>query len=128
MDDDAIVVVDDDEEEKEEREASRWSAAQELAMAALIAGAAYGEAATAAGVSSRTVARWMSDPAFRGEVEAGKAARVARVTGQLLDAANDAVAVLVQECRQADRSADRIRAAGNLLAHGLRYRSQTEVE
>jgi hypothetical protein len=130
MTDEMVWIVDPDDEapgEGEQPRGERWSAAQQLAIAALAAGGSYGEAAGVAGVTSRTITRWMAMPEFRAEVQRQRSARVSRLSGLLLDAGDDAVGVLREELR-ADRSMDRVRAAALLLSHGLRFRQHVDLE
>jgi hypothetical protein len=121
MSDEQVFLVEGDPEP------GRFSAAQELAIAALAAGSSHGEAAEVASVSKRTIVRWMTAPGFREEVDSQKAARVARVSGLLLDAGSEAVVVLRREL-DGERAVDRVRAASLLLSHGLRFRQHGEVE
>ena len=75
----------------------------------------FGEAAEKAGISPRTINRWMNDPAFREEYqrqrdEAGAIARAALRALML-----DAVAVLAERL-DAEDPKERVRAAKTILA------------
>lgn len=59
------------------------SVSDEAIVAALAGGATYANAATAAGVSSRTVRRRMEDPDFRGEVAAARRQAVEQIRARL---------------------------------------------
>jgi hypothetical protein len=59
--------------------------AQERALAALLAGKPYGEAATAAGVHRATLWRWMTgDPRFMARYNAGRRELVDQARAELL--------------------------------------------
>lgn len=108
-----------------ERE-SRRDALDEVVINELARGRTYEEAATAAGWSSRTVARRMRDPQFRRRVSELRSVWVSELSGRLVDSGSTAIDVIVQECRIAERSADRLRAAGMLLNVGLLARRSLE--
>lgn len=99
----------------------------EVIIAALAAGQTYAEAAAIAGVSARTVRRRMSEPEFAREVSTRRGEHMAVVTGQLLSAGPDAVAVL-REALSCDQAPVRLRAAQLLLSLGAKSRAVTDWE
>ncbi len=107
---------------------SELSPRQMLAMGALLAGGTLAHAASSSGVSQRTVARWLDQPAFVQKLQAA--------TDQLID---DVVArVRFRALRAADtltslhqdpnvRPCDRIAAARTLLDFAFRTREVPDV-
>ena len=108
--------------------AARRLAQQELVAEALGRGANYGEAGGLAGVTAKTVQRWVQDPVFARMLSERRGARLAEVTGLLLDATTDAVSVIRRECVEAEKPADRLRAASMLLTMASRLRNHLDVE
>src|SRR3954451_4555787 len=100
-DDGFARVVNDDRPEGLE---SDWSSNQRIVLAALGAGRSYREAAIEAGVSTRTVARWMTDAEFRGEVALVREEQVTRLTVSLLTGADRAVGVVTEELESEESS------------------------
>jgi transposase len=115
------------EERDEERAAGRRSHADEIVLEALAEGMNYTAAAELANVSARTVRRRMTDPAFAALVSMRRGQRVAEVTGVLVGLAGRAVATL-QDCLDAERPADRIKAAQVVLWELHRFRDQIDFE
>jgi hypothetical protein len=99
----------------------------ELIVAALAAGMAYGEAAAAAGTSERTVRRRMSDPSFATEVSRRRGEQVSVLAGRLLGASHEAIEVL-RGCMDAESDAIRLRAAQMVLSLGTQLRHSQEFE
>jgi hypothetical protein len=111
-----------------ETEADRRRAAQdEILIAALAAGESYSAAAKIAGITSRTVARRMADPAFASEVSRRRGQIVAELTGKLTTLGADAVEVL-RDCLHAEKPSDQIRAAHLILSLLAKFRSDSEHE
>jgi transposase-like protein len=100
---------------------------QETVRRVLAAGGNYSDAATEAGVSRRTVARWMSDPTFAKSVSDARAEQVQALTGQLTSLADGAVLVL-SEVLVEGTNPERLRAAQMILDWGTRLRRDTELE
>lgn len=94
----------------------------ELVVAALAAGASYAEAGKAAGISKATVARRMSEPAFRGQVIEAREQMIDQVRGALSDAAPAAAAALMVLAADASSESVRLGAASRLLDLVLRRR------
>ncbi len=116
--------------ERDDGEAVRRRAHQdEILIEALADGLSYSAAAalSRAPVSARTVRRRMADPAFVAEVHQRRAQRVGEVTGMLVRLAHRAVAAL-DECLEADRPSDQIRAAEVVLGQLHRFRDQVDLE
>lgn len=108
--------------------AARRAVQQELVLEALAAGESYGQAGARAGVTGKTVQRWMRDPGFSRQLSDRRGARLSEVTGLLLDATTDAVRVIRQECQHAEKASDRLRAAALLLSMATRMREKLDVE
>jgi len=74
------------------------------ALAALLTGAGYRTAAREAGVSHRTMCRWMTpgDP-FRAEYEAGKKRLMDDVRGRVVAHALEATDLLIERMRKGER-------------------------
>jgi hypothetical protein len=108
--------------------ADRRFAQQELALEALARGCTYSQAGDLAGVTAKTIQRWMRDPSFARRLSERRGDRLSQVTGLLLDATTEAVAVLRQECREAERASDRLRAASLLLTLASRMHDRLDVE
>jgi hypothetical protein len=108
--------------------ATRRAAQQDLALEALARGASYRNSGDLAGVTPKTVQRWMQDPSFSRRLADRRGARLSEVTGLLLDATTDAVAVIRRECLEAEKASDRLRAASLLLTMASRLRDRLDVE
>lgn len=96
-------------------------------LEALAAGSAYETAASAAGVSARTVRRRMTDLLFAAELARRRAVRVSDLTGQMMNLGARAVSVL-GEALEAEAVGDRLRAANLILTSLRRYRSDGDLE
>ena len=97
-----------------------------LAIAALLAGLSHAEAAAASRVSVKTLRRWLSDPAFKAALTGAR--------NRLLDESLDRLQALTCEAvetlrasLQAEKAADRIRAAVALLDHAMRARELRDL-
>ena len=101
---------------------------QRKAFETLTTTGSVSSASKAAGVSRQTIYRWLKEPAFAGMVREQEAQTLERVSGMLVAAASHAVAVLVQEMRDADSSASRIRAADAVLTKVLSLRELASIE
>lgn len=99
---------------------------REAAIIALARGATTDQAAAEAGVTSRTVRRWLADPAVSAEVRRLRADLLNQVVGALSDAAVDAVHTL-RDALGADSENVRVRAAQTILTALVSLRDATEV-
>lgn len=108
--------------------ADRRAAQQELVLEALARGCSYTKAGKLAGVTAKTVQRWMRDSGFARRLSDRRGDRLSEVTGLLLDGTADAVAVIRRECVDAERASDRLRAAALLLTLSTRMRDKLDVE
>jgi len=107
---------------------ARRAAQQEVVVEALARGCSYSTAGCLAGVTAKTVQRWVRDPEFSHRLSEQRTRRVSEVTGLLLDATTDAVAVIRRECNEAPKPADRLRAAGLLLTLSTKLSEKLDVE
>ncbi len=105
----------------------RRRADDEILIEALAEGRTYAAASALSGGSARTVRRRMTDPEFAAAVSVRRAERVSEVTGALVSLSARAIQTL-EECLNAERPSDRIRAAQVVLASVHRYREATEFE
>lgn len=96
-------------------------------LAALARGHSAAGAARSAGISDRTVRRWLDDPAFAGRVEELRRTMLDAAVGQLADAAADAVSTL-RLMLAADSEAVRVRAARAILAAVVVLRESLDLE
>jgi len=106
---------------------TRGRANDEILIEALAEGRTYAAAAALTGGSARTVRRRMTDPDFATAVSVRRAERVSEVTGALVSLSARAIRAL-EECLDAERPSDRIRAAQVVLASVHRYREAAEFE
>lgn len=91
---------------------------QRRAIAALVSGQDFGQAAADAGVSVRTLHRWRTTPEFAAELRGADSEQLNAVARTLNGASHDAVSVLVEIMRAPETSpALRLRAAGEILKH-----------
>jgi hypothetical protein len=117
-----------EEDVAEEREvAGRRGLGDEVLIGALAEGLSYSAAAQLANVSPRTVRRRMAEDRFATLVAQRRSQRVGEVTGVLAGLARRAVATL-EDCLDAERPADRIRAAQVVLSELHRFRDQVDLE
>ncbi|MGI5512755.1 hypothetical protein [Streptomyces sp. CA-106131] len=99
------------------------------AVAALAAGESPSAAAKAAGVSTRTVARWQAEPAFAAEVRDVRARILDDTAGRLAAAAADAVATLAQLVTDPEQPGHvRVKAGDVLLRALLPIREHVDLE
>ncbi len=104
-------------------------AAQDALVSALAMGANVEHAARRAGLSERTVYRYLADPAFRQQVTQKRAELLQRIFGMLAGAGLGSVKTLVDLQQDAAVPAGvRRGAARDVLALGLRYGDCTDFE
>jgi transposase len=116
------------EETDQGTSAQRRDAQDDVLIEALAHGLSYRDAGERAGVTSRTVQRRMDTPEFRARVSSRLTEVTSATTGRLTHAAEQAIDTLVEELRNGERSADRVRAASQLLGFGIRFRREHELE
>lgn len=102
--------------------------AQAVAVAGLAAGLTMTEVARQAGVSDRTLRRWLGSDAFRRRVEDARTELISTTVGKLADSASEAVATLRQLLREGNPPATRLGAARAILEMASRYRESEELE
>jgi len=103
------------------------AAANELLALALAAGKTQQEAAAAAGVAPRTVARRLARPAFRRRVAELRSAAVERATGKLADGMAEAADVL-RRLLSAKSETVRLGACRAMLELTVKLRESVELE
>lgn len=99
----------------------RRSAQDELLVAALAAGQSYAEAGDLAGISSRTVARRMSEVAFARRVADRRGEQVVAIAGRISSLTFEAIEA-VRECLADSDARTRLAAARLLLDWALKFR------
>ena len=115
------------ERSEDEGATTRRDVARAHAVDALVRGETYSEAARRASVSTRTVARWMCEPAFALAVSDGRRELLNVVGGRLATVAPDAVAVLI-ELLASESPSERLRAAQQVLTWCRRTRKEGDHE
>ena len=87
------------------------------------------QAALETGISERTVARWMNDPAFVAELNAAKVEMTANVTSQLRAAASGAVSTLIAvSTNPAYAENARVSAAAKILDNFIKCNTLESIE
>lgn len=103
------------------------TAKQSKAIAAFMDGAQVAEAAAAAGVSARQVARWLNRPDFQAGLREAERAALAGASRRLASLAGRACATLGKAISE-DVPPGRVRAADILLARLVTVRQFAELE
>lgn len=106
---------------------ARRSAQDDILVEALASGRTYSEAGELAGVSHRTVARRMAEPAFARLVRDRRDEQVHTVAGRLSTMANTAVIAIVS-CLEDDEAKTRLAAGKLILELVLKFRHQHHLE
>lgn len=110
------------------QETRRLTPKQRRALDALLSGATVGHASGAAGVTTRTLARWRLQPDFSHELRRRTTQAVGDATRRLagsLDVAVDVLRLVMLDATEP--AAVRVRAAKVALDTGLRLMELTEV-
>jgi hypothetical protein len=100
---------------------------QRRAMEALAAGQDKAAAAAAAGVSVRSIQRYMADPRFRAALTAATGERVGNVSRQLVAAMETAVSTMLAIVESDAPPTVRLRAAAEILSAGIKLYEQAEL-
>ncbi len=103
------------------------TAADDVLALAIAAGLTVADAAKQAGLGERTVYRRLQEPAFQRQVCDIRAAMVAQVSGQLVEASVAAVTTL-RGLLDAESESVRLGAAKAVLELGAKFRESTELE
>jgi hypothetical protein len=98
-----------------------------VVLTELVAGATRANAAKKAGISTRTLDRWVTDPSFRIELEAARRTAFNEGLGVLRGAVAKAVETLA-ELLNSKREAERRHAASELLSFAFRAHEAGELE
>ena len=99
------------------------------ALDVLVAGGDQTAAALAAGVTDRTLRRWLHEPAFVAALDEAQCAMLDAVTVDLVRASSGAVALLNKVIADPDvKTVLRLRAAQIVLDAVLRWRELRDVE
>lgn len=97
------------------------------AILALARGATSEDAAREAGVSGRTVRRWMDDEDFQADVRDTRTEMLQHAVGQLAAGAVEAVTALREALKDTD-GRNRVQAARTLLDATLTLRETLQIE
>lgn len=108
---------------------TKFSAKQQAAIAALLEGNSQADAARLAGVTKRTIQRWLLEEAFAAELRAGGDAAIRTAGARLAGSVESAVTALIDVVEEptADGAAVRLRAADTLLNQALRLREHNDL-
>ena len=98
-----------------------------IVLTALVAGATRAQAAAKAGISDRTLDRWVAEPAFRLELDAARRTAFNEGLGVLRGAVAKAVETLAA-LLNSKREAERRHAAEVLLSFAFRSHEAVELE
>ncbi len=101
--------------------------AGDLLLQALACGATHEAAARQAGVTTRTVARRLADPAFRRELTRIRSDMVARTTGMLTAASLESVKTLL-DLQKSGTPAVKLGAARSVIELATRLREIVDIE
>jgi hypothetical protein len=102
---------------------------QEVVIAALVAGQTATEAAAAAGVSARTVYRYMRDAQFRAQLAAGRAAQWAPVARRLRAGVGRALDLIEQLMNSTQtHESTRLRAAVAYIEMAVQLKKVTDTD
>jgi hypothetical protein len=93
---------------------------QELVIAALLSEPTYSAAAIKAGVSERTIYRWLLTGAFQAAYRHARRQLLDSMIGRIQAAAGQAVSTLIEIAVKGRRDGDRVRAAVAILVHSER--------
>jgi hypothetical protein len=100
---------------------------RDLAAVALAAGKTFDEAATAAGVTERTIHNWSTDEEFRDRVSELRREMVGRACGELAEAMG-AAAKKLRELVGSTEERIALRAASAVIRHSLQVTELVELQ
>ena len=101
---------------------------KEKALAALLSQPTKEAAATAAGIDSRTLRRYLTDPEFQERYQAAFSELVGDATRQAQQSLNPAISTLREIVEDKQQNGQvRIQAARSLLEYGLRLTEITDI-
>ena len=104
---------------------SRRTSKKSRAIVALLSGKTNSQAAQSAGVTERTIYRWLSDPSFRSELSEAERQMIESATRQMSSLQEKAINVLDQLLESQDVSPQiRLSTAKSILRLSLAYRDR----
>lgn len=107
---------------------SALSPAQRRALDALLSGGDKDQAAAAAGVTRRTIDRYLNDPRFRAALDRATGAAVGDVARRMIGGMETAVSIMLELATDTSTPASvRLRAAIALVEHGPKLFEQVEL-
>lgn len=101
---------------------------QRRGVAALLTAKTVTAAADQAGVSERTINRWIKQPGFIRELRQAQAAIIDQLAGRLVAGTGQALDTLADLMQSAESESVRRQAAGQWLELCLTIREQTDLE
>jgi len=108
---------------------SKYDRKQEAAIAALLTHRNQEEAAEAAGISKRTLHRWLQMPAFQAAFREARRAAMSQANARLQQAGSAAVSTLLKVMVDPNApAAARVRAADCVLARGNEGLQREDLE
>jgi site-specific recombinase XerD len=107
---------------------SHLSVRQQRAIEQLLTAESLTQAAVAAGISRRTLTRWLADPAFVAALEQAGSEAVANAARKLSGLSETAVEELRSILENGSTEVVRLRAIEMVLAHALRWRELADLE
>jgi hypothetical protein len=107
--------------------AARRASQQDIVVEALAWGRSYAASAEAAGITPKTVGRWMDSHKFAQRVAQRREEATTRIVGRLSSLGSDALDALERELHHGQRSADRIRTAALILSQLSRFRHSEDL-
>lgn len=107
---------------------SALTSKQHKALTALLSGADKPTAAAAAGVTVRTIDRYLNDPDFRVAIDQATGAAVGDVARRMIGGMETAVSIMLHLAEDIETpSSVRLRAAIAIVEHGPRLFEQVEL-
>ena len=104
---------------------SRRTTNQSKAIVALLSGKTNSQAAQSAGVTERTIYRWLSDPSFRSELSEAERQMIESATRQMSSLQEKAINILEQLLESQDVSPHtRLSIANSILRLSLAFRDR----
>ena len=109
------------------REKGRLSHKAEAAIVALMEEPSHEKAAQRAGVSKRTMSRWLKREDFNLRLRELREHSIRLATNRLMRASGVAVSTLIAIASNGESESNRLRAAVAILEHGWRGQEQLDV-
>jgi len=123
-----MVIMTPGEPLMSQNDVQKFSAKQQKALTALLAGASQAEAAEAANVNIRTVQRWLTDDHFSQAVGDAVGPAVSLAVARLASLADLAINVMAETmAKETATTSQRLRASNFALSHLLKLGEYSDV-